>query len=88
MTDPTSDPGGLAGVALELDCRDLRCPMPVIRLSQRIAEVAVGEVVGVLARDVAARSDVPAWCRMREHEYLGEDTASDGTPRYLVRRLH
>lgn len=81
MTDPT-------GVALELDCRDLRCPMPVIRLSQRIAEVAVGEVVGVVARDVAARSDVPAWCRMREHEYLGEDTASDGTPRYLVRRLH
>ena len=86
--DPTTDAADPADVALELDCRDLRCPMPVIRLSQRIAEVAVGEVVGVVARDVAARSDVPAWCRMREHEYLGEDTASDGTPRYLVRRLH
>ena len=89
--DPTTDaadPADPADVALELDCRDLRCPMPVIRLSQRIAEVAVGEVVGVVARDVAARSDVPAWCRMREHEYLGEDTASDGTPRFLVRRLH
>jgi TusA-related sulfurtransferase len=75
-------------VALELDCRDLRCPMPVIRLSQRIGEVTVGQVVGVVARDVAARSDVPAWARMQKQEYLGEDTAPDGTPRYLVRRLH
>lgn len=78
----------MTAVALELDCRDLRCPMPVIRLSQRIGEVSVGQVVGVVARDVAARSDVPAWCRMQKQEYLGEDTAPDGTPRYLVRRLH
>ena len=70
-----------------VDARGLRCPLPVIRLSQRIGEVPVGGVVGVVARDVAARSDVPAWCRMRKHEYLGEDTAADGTPRYLVRRL-
>jgi TusA-related sulfurtransferase len=74
--------------SVELDCRELRCPLPVIRLSQRIDEVAVGDVVAVVARDVAARSDVPAWCRMRDQEYLGEDTAADGTPRYLVRRLH
>lgn len=74
-------------VDLELDCRDLRCPMPIVRLSQVIGDVAVGQVVGVVARDLAARSDVPAWCRMRGQEYLGEDSATDGTPRYLVRRL-
>ena len=72
---------------LELDCRGMRCPLPVIRLSQRIDEVAVGEVVAVVADDAAARSDVPAWCRMREQEFLGEDEAPDGTPRYVVRRL-
>jgi TusA-related sulfurtransferase len=72
---------------LELDCRGMRCPLPVIRLSQRIDEVAVGQVVAVVADDAAARSDVPAWCRMREQEFLGEDEAPDGTPRYLVRRL-
>jgi tRNA 2-thiouridine synthesizing protein A len=72
---------------LEIDCRGLRCPLPVIRLAQRIDEVALGQTVAVAAEDPAARSDVPAWCRMRAQEYLGEDAAADGTPRYLVRRL-
>lgn len=78
---------GPARPDLELDCRGLRCPLPVIRLANSIEDVAVGQTVGVTAEDTAARSDVPAWCRMRGHEYLGEDTATDGTPRYLVRRL-
>ncbi len=73
--------------ALELDCRGQICPMPVIELGRRITEVAVGEIVAVVADDAAARHDVPAWCRMREQEYVGADTADDGTPRYLVRRV-
>ena len=72
---------------LELDCRDLRCPMPVIELARRIGDVEVGQVVAVVAHDVAARVDVPAGGRMRGHEYGGQDTADDGAPRHLVRRL-
>lgn len=73
--------------AMELDCRGQLCPLPVIQLARRIGEVAVGEVVAVVATDTAARHDVPAWCRMRSQEYLGEDAAPDGVPRFLVRRL-
>jgi tRNA 2-thiouridine synthesizing protein A len=47
----------------------------------------VGGLVGVVSTDAAARVDVPAWCRMRDQEYVGEDTADDGTPVYVVRRL-
>jgi len=72
---------------LELDCRGRPCPAPIIELGRRIGDVAVGEVVAVVADDPAARHDVPAWCRMRDQEYLGDDTADDGVPRYLVRRL-
>ena len=72
---------------LELDCRGMRCPLPIIRLANNIADVPVGGRLAVVADDPAARPDVPAWCRMRGQEYLGEDTAEDGTPRYLVRRL-
>ncbi len=74
-------------VDLELDCRDMRCPMPVIELGRHLADVEVGEVIGVVAHDVAARVDVPAWCRLRGQEFAGEDTAADGVPRYLVRRV-
>ncbi|MCW2857181.1 MAG: tusA [Marmoricola sp.] len=72
---------------VELDCRDMLCPRPIIELARHLADVEVGQVIAVVAGDVAARADVPAWCRMRSQEYLGEDTADDGVPRYLVRRL-
>ena len=72
---------------LELDCRDLRCPMPIIELARHLGDVASGQVIAVVAHDPAARVDVPAWCRMREQEYVGEDVADDGAPRYLVRRV-
>ena len=74
-------------VDLELDCRGLLCPGPVIELGRRLPDVPVGGTLAVVATDVAARVDVPAWCRMRGQEYVGEDTADDGLPRYVVRRL-
>ena len=72
---------------LELDCRGMLCPLPVIELGKRYAEVPLGGLVAVVATDVAARTDVPAWCRMRGQEYVGEDAADDGSPRYVVRRV-
>ena len=72
---------------LELDCRGMLCPLPVIELGKRISEVPMGGLVAVAATDAAARTDVPAWCRMRGQEYVGEEPAADGTPRYVVRRL-
>ncbi|HLN76571.1 MAG TPA: sulfurtransferase TusA family protein [Nocardioidaceae bacterium] len=72
---------------LELDCRGLRCPLPVIRLANNIAGVGIGQTVAVVADDAAARSDVPAWCRMRGQEYVGEEVSDDGVPRYVVRRV-
>ena len=74
-------------VALELDCRDLRCPMPVIELARHLADVEVGQLLAVVAHDPAAAVDVPAWCRMKAQDYVGADVAADGAPRYVVRRL-
>jgi TusA-related sulfurtransferase len=71
----------------EVDCRGQLCPTPIIELARHLADVAVGGVLAVASDDPSARHDVPAWCRMREQEYVGEDTADDGVPRFLVRRL-
>jgi tRNA 2-thiouridine synthesizing protein A len=71
---------------LVLDCTGMRCPLPVIHLARRLSEVPVGGVVEVRADDPAARADIPAWCRMREQEYLGEQAEPDQAPGYLVRR--
>lgn len=75
-------------MALHLDYRGQRCPLPVIALARHITDVAVGDAVSIAADDPAARADIPAWCRMRRHDYLGEHPEPDGIPSYLVRRTH
>jgi tRNA 2-thiouridine synthesizing protein A len=71
---------------LVIDCRGIRCPLPVIELARRIGEVEVGGVVAVVADDPAAATDVPAWCRLRGHEYVGTGDGMDEAPSFLVRR--
>jgi tRNA 2-thiouridine synthesizing protein A len=72
---------------LVLDCRGMLCPRPVIELALHLEDVPVGGTLGVASDDVAAATDVPAWCRMREQGYLGAENAEDRVPVYLVRRL-
>lgn len=69
----TADPDPASSVDPDevLDCRGQRCPLPVIHLARRLPALAVGAVVRVLADDPAAANDIPAWCRMRDQEYLG-----------------
>jgi TusA-related sulfurtransferase len=74
-------------VVVEVDCRGQMCPTPVIRLARAITDVPIGGVVAVAADDVAAATDIPAWCRMRGQEYVGERLGEDGVPLHLVRRL-
>jgi TusA-related sulfurtransferase len=61
--------------------------MPVIELAPHHGDVEVGELLAVVARDPAAAVAVPAWCRMKEQDFVGGDAADDGAPRYVVRRL-
>ncbi|TVL90946.1 cysteine desulfurase/sulfurtransferase TusA family protein [Streptomyces sp. SAJ15] len=69
-----------------VDSLGKRCPIPVIELAKVIDDVPVGGVVVVLSDDDAARLDIPAWCAMRGHDYLGETAAERGTA-YRVRRV-
>lgn len=68
-----------------VDCLGRACPVPVIELAKAMVTVDVGDVVEVLSDDPAARADIPAWCRMREQEYVGEEPRDVGAA-YLVRR--
>ena len=69
-----------------LDCRGRPCPIPVIELARALPTVAVGQVVEVLSDDLAARHDLPAWCRMRGQDYLGELPRDRGSA-YRIRRV-
>jgi tRNA 2-thiouridine synthesizing protein A len=68
---------------ITLDCRGQKCPLPVIALAKQIRNVGIGEIVRVIADDPAAANDIPAWCRMKEQEYLG----SPAEDAFDVRRI-
>ncbi|MET9453932.1 aminotransferase class V-fold PLP-dependent enzyme [Streptomyces canus] len=72
--------------SLVVDALGKRCPIPVIELAKVIGDVPVGGTVRVLSDDEAARLDIPAWCEMREQEYVGEEPAENGTA-YVIRRI-
>ncbi len=72
--------------SLVVDALGKRCPIPVIELAKVIGDVPVGGTVRVLSDDEAARLDIPAWCEMREQEYVGEEPADRGCA-YVVRRI-
>ena len=55
---------------IQVDARGLHCPLPVIRLAEAARGAPPGARIVVLASDPAARHDIPAWCRMRDHELV------------------
>jgi tRNA 2-thiouridine synthesizing protein A len=61
-----------------IDALGRKCPIPIIMLAERIREVPLGEIIAVMADDVAARTDVPAWCRMKSQDFVREETLPRG----------
>ncbi len=55
-----------------LDGGDRRCVLLLIELRRLIATLPAGAVVHLIAADPAAPLDLPAWCHLTGHEYLGE----------------
>ena len=68
-----------------LDERGRLCPLPVIALARAAGELPAGGEIIVLADDPAADHDIPAWCRMRGHEFTGAAPATGGGTAYRVR---
>ncbi len=51
-----------------LDVRKLLCPMPVIRLHEKITTIAIGDTIKMLATDKGVLHDIPAWCSVHNHK--------------------
>lgn len=61
------------------------CPLPVIELAKAVEQLPVGDEVVVLSDDAGAKVDIPVWCRMQGHAYLGLSDAEVGWS-FRVRR--
>jgi tRNA 2-thiouridine synthesizing protein A len=68
-----------------LDCKGVLCPMPVIRVSQAIKTIGVGQILEVQATDPGSRPDMEAWSRQTGHELLASHEAN-GVFTFYIRR--
>ncbi|WP_078891558.1 sulfurtransferase TusA family protein [Streptomyces sp. NRRL S-350] len=78
-TDSTTDStaGPATGPAtpvpdLTVDGTGLLCVQLLLRLRARIAHLPAGAVVHIHTTDPAAPLDLPAWCHLTGHTYLGQ----------------
>ena len=55
---------------IELDARNLMCPLPVIRAQDRIKTLLPGQRMNVICSDPGALNDIPAWCRINGHRVI------------------
>ena len=67
-----------------VDARNLICPLPVIRIQQKIETLSDGDNLLVIATDPGTLHDVPAWCRIHGHEVMASGQI-DGECRIEIR---
>ena len=69
-----------------LDTQGLMCPEPVMMLHNAIRDIAVGELLQVLATDPSTQRDIPKFCAFLGHE-LVEQSESAGVYHYQIRKV-
>jgi tRNA 2-thiouridine synthesizing protein A len=60
-----------------LEVKRLLCPMPVIRLGEKINQIKTGETIKMQASDPGVLHDIPAWCKVHGHDILSINQRED-----------
>lgn len=56
-----------------MDLKGLACPMPVIKVSQQIKKMQIGQILAAETTDPGAHADFPAWAKSTGNEILDTD---------------
>ena len=56
-----------------LDAKGLMCPMPIVQLAKKIKEMKSGQILELLADDIGAKEDVPAWCSRTGNQLVAQE---------------
>lgn len=70
---------------LFLDCKNLLCPMPIIKLTQALKKLTAGQTILTETTDPGSQYDIEAWARQTGNELLAKE--QDGRVfRFLIKR--
>lgn len=72
-------------IDLDLDLRGLRCPLPMVRVSQSITKVPVGGIVRAVTTDAGSLADITSWARTTGNEIIKKERV-DKDIIFLIKR--
>ena len=71
--------------AVALDLRGLKCPYPVIKTENRLANLAGGTLLSVETTDPLSAIDIPHFCNENGHALVSQEK-HEGGHRFLIRK--
>lgn len=70
---------------VELDVRQLACPLPILRAKRSLSAMDAGQVLRITATDKGSPKDFEDFCRKTGNELLSS-TEQEGEFVFLIRR--
>jgi len=68
---------------LELDCRGLNCPMPIIKTKKAMDTLASGQTLKMVATDPGSCNDMAAWARATGNVLLSQEQVGEAYVFYV-----
>ena len=69
-----------------MDLKGLACPMPVIKVSQQIKKMQMGQILSAETTDPGALADFPAWAKSTGNEILTIER-NDRVTTFFIKKL-
>lgn len=70
---------------VDLDARQLACPLPILRAKKALSQMSSGKVIRIVATDKGAPKDFTEFCRQTGNVLLSSTAESDEFV-FLIRR--
>jgi len=71
---------------VDLDCKGLNCPMPIVKISRAMKELQPGSTLTVTASDPSFKADIEAWVSKRNQRLMSFSDI-DGIQTVVIERV-
>lgn len=62
------------------------CPVPIVETNRAIKTLHAGDVLEVIATDIGAKMDIPAWCKRTGHALIKTEDLGGSLHFYIRHR--
>lgn len=70
-------------VDVEMDLKGMPCPLPVVKVSQKMKTMQIGQILVAETTDPGAHADFPAWAKTSGNEIIKVDKEESASKFYI-----